>query len=96
MPSGAPSPLRREVGHVGRAGLDLGPLPLLVGGGRELCEGLLADDLVALLAADDLQPQARVVVPRHHVDPHEPRPNLGAHTEEQGGKDPLDLWLTDI
>ena len=74
---GTPSPLRSDVGHVGRASLNPAAPPLLVRRGRELCERLLTDDLVALLAADDLQSQTRVIVPRHHVDPHEPRLNLG-------------------
>ena len=71
-----PSPLRGDVGHVRGAGLYPVAPPLFVGRGRELGERLLTDDLVALLAADDLQAQARVIVPRHHVDSHEPRLDL--------------------
>ena len=71
-----PTPLRGDVGHVRGAGLYPVAPPLFVGRGRELGERLLTDDLVALLAADDLKAQARVIVPRHHVDSHEPRLDL--------------------
>jgi hypothetical protein len=64
----APSLCRRYCCHVWGARLHPAVLPLFVGRGRDLCIGLEADDLVALLAADELEPQRGVLVPSDHVD----------------------------